>query len=49
MTGAYDAGTARIALERARLDLIDARTQRLQDAVALFLATGGGWSAEARR
>jgi len=49
VTGAYDAGTARIALERARLDLIDARTQRLQDAVALFLATGGGWSAEARR
>jgi NodT family efflux transporter outer membrane factor (OMF) lipoprotein len=32
--------------ETARLADIDAQAQRLQDAVALYLALGGGWSAE---
>lgn len=40
----YDAMTLRIQADRARLGLSAAKTQRLQDVVALYLASGGGWS-----
>jgi NodT family efflux transporter outer membrane factor (OMF) lipoprotein len=40
----YDAMTLAIQADRARLGLIDARSQRLQDVVALYVATGGGWT-----
>lgn len=36
---------ARIDLDQARLQLIAAKTTRLQDVVALYLACGGGWAA----
>ncbi|MBV8466218.1 MAG: efflux transporter outer membrane subunit [Burkholderiales bacterium] len=39
----YDYLTTRIALDGARLAAIDADAQRLQDAVALYAALGGGW------
>jgi NodT family efflux transporter outer membrane factor (OMF) lipoprotein len=42
----YDAMTAEIEADRARLGLIAARSQRLQDVVALYLASGGGWSGQ---
>lgn len=40
----YDAMTLAIATDRARLGLIAAKSQRLQDVVGLYLASGGGWS-----
>jgi len=40
----YDAMTLRIQADRARLGLTAAKTQRLQDVVALYLASGGGWN-----
>jgi len=39
-----DAMGLEIQADRARLILIAARSQRLQDVVALYLASGGGWS-----
>jgi NodT family efflux transporter outer membrane factor (OMF) lipoprotein len=42
----YDAMTAEIEADRARLGLIAARSQRLQDVVALYLASGGGWNGQ---
>jgi NodT family efflux transporter outer membrane factor (OMF) lipoprotein len=39
----YDAITAAIQADRARLVLSAAKAQRLQDVVALYLACGGGW------
>lgn len=44
MIADVDAMTADIAADRARLALIAAKTQRLQDVVALYIACGGGWS-----
>jgi NodT family efflux transporter outer membrane factor (OMF) lipoprotein len=40
----FDAMTADIATDRARLTLIAAKSQRLQDVVALYVACGGGWT-----
>jgi NodT family efflux transporter outer membrane factor (OMF) lipoprotein len=40
----YDAMTLEILADRARLGLIAAKSQRLQDVVALYLASGGGWT-----
>ena len=40
----FDAMSARIAADRARMALAAARAQRLQDVVALYLASGGGWN-----
>ncbi|MDR3472359.1 MAG: efflux transporter outer membrane subunit [Devosia sp.] len=40
----YDAMTLEIEADRARLGLIAAKSQRLQDVVALYLACGGGWT-----
>lgn len=42
----FDVMTADIATDRARLDLISIEAQRLQDVVALYIASGGGWTAE---
>lgn len=42
----YDATTLEIDAARIRLQLIAAKTQRLQDVVALYLASGGGWAAD---
>lgn len=42
-----DATSTEIAADRARLTLIAARAQRLQDVAALYLACGGGWTAQA--
>lgn len=42
----YDAMTAQLAADRARLSLIAARAQRLQDVVALYVACGGGWTGQ---
>jgi NodT family efflux transporter outer membrane factor (OMF) lipoprotein len=39
-----DVLTADVQYHRARITSIEARTQRLQDTVALFVAVGGGWS-----
>ena len=41
-----DANGAMIDADRARLALIAARAQRLQDVAALYLASGGGWTGE---
>lgn len=41
----YDALTLAIQADRARLWLIAAKSQRLQDVVALYIAAGGGWTA----
>ena len=41
----YDAMTLEIQAGRARLGLIAAKSQRLQDVVGLYLASGGGWNA----
>jgi len=40
----FDAMTLTLAAERARLVVIGAKAQRLQDVVALDLASGGGWT-----
>ena len=40
----FDAMTLAINADRARLVLIGAKTQRLQDVVALDVACGGGWN-----
>lgn len=40
----FDAMTGQIATGRARLVLVAAKAQRLQDVVALYLACGGGWN-----
>ncbi len=40
----YDAMTAEIQADRVRLGLIAAKSQRLQDVVGLYLASGGGWN-----
>jgi NodT family efflux transporter outer membrane factor (OMF) lipoprotein len=40
----YDAIGAEIAAARAHLALDAARTERMQDVVALYLACGGGWT-----
>ncbi|HUO11938.1 MAG TPA: efflux transporter outer membrane subunit [Caulobacteraceae bacterium] len=45
----FDAMTADIATDRARLALIAAKSQRLQDVVALYLASGGGWTGQEPR
>jgi len=42
----FDAMTAQIQADRSRIVLNAAKTQRLQDVVALYLASGGGWSAQ---
>jgi NodT family efflux transporter outer membrane factor (OMF) lipoprotein len=42
----YDAMTTAIQADRAKLVMIAAKTQRLQDVVALYLACGGGWTSE---
>lgn len=42
----FDAMTADIATDRARLALVAAKSQRLQDVVALYLASGGGWTGQ---
>ena len=42
----FDAMTAKIAADRARLTLTAAKSQRLQDVVALYLACGGGWNGQ---
>jgi NodT family efflux transporter outer membrane factor (OMF) lipoprotein len=42
----FDDITARIAADRARLALIGAKSQRLQDVVALYVACGGGWDGQ---
>jgi len=42
----FDAMTADIATDRARLTLVAAKSQRLQDVVALYLASGGGWTGQ---
>ena len=41
----YDAMTLAAEADRARLGLIAARAQRLQDVVGLYVASGGGWTA----
>jgi NodT family efflux transporter outer membrane factor (OMF) lipoprotein len=41
----YDVMTSELLADRARLNLISAQSQRLQDVVALYLASGGGWAA----
>ncbi|HWE46894.1 MAG TPA: efflux transporter outer membrane subunit [Caulobacteraceae bacterium] len=41
-----DANAAALDADRARLALIGARAQRLQDTAALYLATGGGWTGQ---
>jgi NodT family efflux transporter outer membrane factor (OMF) lipoprotein len=43
----YDAMTLAILADRARLGLIAAKSQRLQDVVGLYLASGGGWTGHA--
>ena len=43
----FDAMTADVAADRARLTLLSAKAQRLQDVVALYVATGGGWNGQA--
>ena len=43
----YDAMTLAILADRARLGLIAAKAQRLQDVVGLYLASGGGWTGHA--
>ena len=40
----FDAMTIGIEADRARLGLTGAKAQRLQDVVALYLASGGGWT-----
>ena len=40
---------SKLKLAAADAEDLEVISARLQDAVALFLATGGGWSAEARR
>ena len=40
----YDAMTLEIQADRARLGLIAAKSQRLQDVVGLYVACGGGWT-----
>ena len=40
----YDAMSLAIQADRARLSLIAAKSQRLQDVVGLYLASGGGWT-----
>ena len=40
----FDAMSLTLAAERARLVVIGAKAQRLQDVVALDLASGGGWT-----
>jgi NodT family efflux transporter outer membrane factor (OMF) lipoprotein len=42
----FDAMTADIATDRARLSLTAAKSQRLQDIVALYVACGGGWTGQ---
>jgi NodT family efflux transporter outer membrane factor (OMF) lipoprotein len=44
----YDVMTLEIQTDRTRLGLIAAKSQRLQDVVALYLACGGGWSGHAQ-
>jgi NodT family efflux transporter outer membrane factor (OMF) lipoprotein len=46
MADDYDEMTALIGADRARVQLIAAKAQRLQDVVALHLASGGGWTAQ---
>ena len=43
-----DANSAMIDADRARLTLIAARAQRLQDVAALYLASGGGWTGQSQ-
>ena len=40
----FDAMTLDIQADRTRLSLSGAKAQRLQDVVALYLASGGGWT-----
>ena len=47
MIAEYDAMTLAILADRARLGLIAAKAQRLQDVVGLYLASGGGWTGHA--
>ena len=47
MVAEFDAMTTDIQADRAQLDLISAKAQRLQDFVALYLACGGGWTGQA--
>jgi len=42
----FDAITLEIQAYRARLQLIASKSQRLQDVVALYLASGGGWNGQ---
>lgn len=42
----YDAAAAQLLADQARLTLIAAQSQRLQDVVALYVASGGGWIAQ---
>lgn len=44
LIAAFDAMTVDIQADRARLGLIAARAQRLQDVVGLYVACGGGWT-----
>lgn len=44
---AADATAQQIAADRARLVYVGAQSQRLQDVVALYLASGGGWGGPA--
>lgn len=46
MIADFDAMTAEIAADRAQLTLIAAKSQRLQDIVALYVACGGGWTGQ---